>query len=57
MSFDEPVYSKFKRVYTDLPNLEVLTKTVTPGGIQVMYTYAFVGEKSLRETVTAFALG
>ena len=56
MRSDKPAGSKSKQVYTDLPNLEVLTNIATPGDIQVMYLHAYVGNKSLDETVTAFAL-
>ena len=40
----------------NFPHLEVLTKSATPGDIQVMYMHASVWNKSLGETVTIFAL-
>ena len=43
----EPSGSKFKQVCADLPNTEVLIKSSA---------HASVGNKSLGETVTAFAL-
>ena len=56
MRLDKPAGSKFKRVCTDFPNMEVLTKSTTPGYIQATYVHASVGNKSLGETVTAFSL-
>ena len=55
MRSDGPAGSKFKRVCTDLPNLEVLPKSATPGDIQITYARVCVGNKSLGKTVTAFA--
>ena len=49
MHLDDPFGSKFKRVYMDLPNLEVLTKRAIPGDIQVTYAHASVGNKSLKK--------
>ena len=46
MCSDEPAISKFKRVSTDLPNLEILTKSATHGEIQATYMHASVGNKS-----------
>ena len=54
-SYKIAVY-KFKRVYSDSPNLALLTKSATPREVQVTYSHAYVGNKSLRETVTTFAL-
>ena len=47
---------KVKRVSTDFPNLAILTKSATPGEIQATYVHVSFGNKSLGETVTAFAL-
>ena len=47
MSSDDPDGSKFKRVYADLPNLAVHTKSATHGDIQVKYAHASVGGNSL----------
>ena len=52
----DPAVSKFKRVCADLPNLALLTKSVTPGGDQVTYTHASVGNDPLGEAMTNFAL-
>ena len=56
MCLDKPSISKFKRVCAYLPNLALLTKIASPGEVQVTYGHAFIGNKSLEETVTAFAL-
>ena len=56
MHSEDPARSKFKRVCTEFPILAVLTKSATPGDIQVTYAYASVGNKSLSKTVTAFDL-
>ena len=56
MCSDEPAGSKFKRVFTDFPNMAVLTKSTTPGDIQVTYFHSYVGNKSLGEMVTDLSL-
>ena len=56
MHLDEPVGTKFKRVCTYFPNLALLTKSATPGDIQVTFGNASVGNKYLWETVTSFSL-
>ena len=56
MRSEETSGRKFKPVCTDFPNMVVLTKSATSGGIQVSYVHAFVGNKSLGKTITAFAL-
>ena len=53
---DNPDGSKFKGVCTYFPNLAVLTKSKTPGDIQVTYVHVPVGNKSLGEMVPAFSL-
>ena len=52
----EPVAEKFKRVCEDFLNLAILTKSSTPGEIQLTFGHASVGNKSLGESVAAFAL-
>ena len=47
---------KFKRVCAYFPNLALLTKIVIPREVQVTYPHVSVGNKSLGETVTTFAL-
>ena len=56
MRSDESAGTKFKRVCTDSLHLTLLTKTATPGEMQVTFGYTSVGNNSLEETVTAFAL-
>ena len=56
MRLDDLAGSKFKRISTDFPNLEILSKSVTPGEIQATYLHTSVGNKSLGKTVTALAL-
>ena len=52
----EPAADKFKRVCEDFPNLAILTKSSTPGEIQLTFGHAAVGNKSLGESVVVFAL-
>ena len=56
MCLYKPDGTKFKHVCTDFPNLSLLTKSATPGDIQVNFGHAFVGNKSLGGTVYSFAL-
>ena len=56
MSESEPAAEKFKRVCDDFPNLMILTKSSTPGKIQLTFGHADDGNKSLGESVVAFAL-
>ena len=52
----EPATDKYKNVCEDLPNLGILTKSSTPGEIQLTFGHAAVGNKSLGEYVVAFSL-
>ena len=52
----DPVADKSKRVYKGFTNLAKLTKSSTPGKIQLTFGHAAVGIKSLGESVVAFAL-
>ena len=52
----EPDGSKFKQVCMDLLNMAVLTKSATPGDIQVTHTHMSVGNNPLGKTVTACVL-
>ena len=56
MCLDKPYVTKFKRVCADFPNLALPVKITTPGNIQVTFGHMFVGNKSLRETITPFYL-
>ena len=50
------VAEKFKRVCEDFPNLAILTKSATPGEIQLTFGHAAVANKSLGESVVDFSL-
>ena len=52
----EPTAEKFKRVCEDYSNIAILTKSYTPDDIQLTFGRAAVGNKSLGESVVAFAL-
>ena len=56
MRASEPARDKYKNVYKDFPNLGILTKSSTPGEIQLTFGHAAVGKKSLGESVEDFAL-
>ena len=56
MRASDPAADKFKRVCEDFPNLAILTKSSTPGNIQLTFGHTAVGNKSLGEFVVAFAL-
>ena len=47
---------KYKNVCEDFPNLGILTKSSTPGEIQLTFGHAAVGSKSPGEPAVAFAL-
>ena len=56
MRSDESASAKLKRVYTDFPNIILLTKSATPSDIQITFGHAFLQKKSLRESVATLAL-
>ena len=56
MRASEPAAEKYKRICKDLPNLAILTKSATRGKIQLTFIHTAVGNKSLGESVVAFAL-
>ena len=56
MQSDEPAGANFKCVCADFPNIALLTKSTTPGDIQVKFGRASIGNKSLRETIDALDL-
>ena len=56
MRLDRLAGYMFKRLCVDFPNPAILDKGATPGKFQVVYVHASVGNKSLGETVTYFAL-
>ena len=56
MRTSEPAFEKYKTFCENLPNLAILTKSATPGEVQLTFAHASVGNKSLREYVSALAL-
>ena len=56
MRASEPTTEKYKKVCKDFPNLAILTKSATPGKVQLTFGHAAVGNKSLGESVVAFTL-
>ena len=46
----------YKKVCDEFPNLAILTTSATPGKFQLTFAHVSVGNKSLRESVVAFAL-
>ena len=45
----KPSVSKFKRVCADSPNLTLITKSATPGEVQVIYMHASIGTSPLKK--------
>ena len=56
MRASDPATEKFKRVCEDFPNLNILTKSATPGETQLTFGHTAVGNNSLGESVVAFTL-
>ena len=56
MRSDKLAGSKFKHICKNFPNMAVLTKSSSPGYIQLTYVHASVGNNYLGKTVTAFPL-
>ena len=56
MRASDPSTEKYKNVCEDFPNLGILTKSSTPGKIQLTFGHATVRNKSLGESVQDFAL-
>ena len=52
----KPATEKFKDICNDFPNLAILTKSSTPGEVQLTFGHSTVGDKSLRENFQTFAL-
>ena len=57
MRASEQATKKYKNVCEDFPNLGILTKSSTPGKVQLTFGHATVSNKSLGESIQAFALG
>ena len=47
---------KYKKVCDEFPNFAILTKSAMPGEVQLTFAHMTVGNKSLEESVVAFAL-
>ena len=45
-----------KNVFDNFPHLDIITKSATPGKVQITFVHETVGNKSLRESTVAFAL-
>ena len=56
MRANEPSKDKYKNVCEDFPNLVIITKSSTPGEIQLTFGHATVGNNSFGESVQVFAL-
>ena len=56
MHASEPAAKKYKKVCDDFPNIEILTKSATPGQVQLTFAHATVGNNPLGESVVEFAL-
>ena len=52
----KPATEKFKDICNNSPNLAILTKSSTPGEVQLTFSHSTVGNKSLGETFQAFTL-
>ena len=52
----KPVAEKYTRVWEDFPNIAILTKSATPGEIQLLFGHAAVVNKSLGGFVFYFDL-
>ena len=51
-----PAKEKFKNICDDYPNLAILTKSSTPGEVQLTFGHSMVGNKSLGESLQDSAL-
>ena len=47
ISASEPSAKKYKKVCNDLPNIDILTKSATSGGVQLMNAHTTAGNKYL----------
>ena len=55
-SVSKTANKNLKCVCEDFPNIDILTKSAMPGEVYLTFSHALVGNKSLGESVTAFAL-
>ena len=51
-----PDDKKYKKFCEDFPNIAILTKSATPGKVQLTFGHVTGGNKSLGESVVDFAL-
>ena len=56
MRASKPAAKKYKRVCEYFPNIAILTKSATPGEIQLTFGHTAFGNKSLGKSVVDFAL-
>ena len=56
MCISDPANKKCKKVHEDFSNIAILTKRVLPGEVQLTFAHASFRNKSLGESVMAFAL-
>ena len=56
MRTSKPTFEKYKKVCDNFTNLAILTKSSTPGKVQLTFIHASVGNKSLGESVAVFTL-
>ena len=49
-------FAKYKKVCDNFQNLAIITKSATPGEVQLTFVHASVGNKLLMESVAVFAL-
>ena len=52
----KPANEKFKCMCEDFPNMAILTKSATPGKVQLTFAHVSVGNNYLGGSVTAFTL-
>ena len=47
---------KYKKEHDNFPNIAILTKSATPGEVQLKFTHVFFRNKSFGESVAVFSL-
>ena len=48
MHMSNPSLEKYKKVFGNFPNLAILTKSATPGEVQLIFAHASIGNKLLK---------
>ena len=56
MCASDPAAEQYKRICEDFPNIAILTKSATPGEIQLTFVHAAAGNKSFGGSVVFFFL-